>query len=89
MSNMSYCRFQNTSKDLSDCRDALQEMSEGDGEPLGREELYAAGRLVQTAIEILQILGEAGPMDIDGEDALESLAKDADKILHKLNDGIK
>jgi len=28
MSNMSYCRFQNTSHDLSDCIEALEEMSE-------------------------------------------------------------
>lgn len=25
MSNMSYCRFQNTSKDLEDCLDALED----------------------------------------------------------------
>jgi len=28
MSNMSYCRFQNTSSDLLDCITALQEMTE-------------------------------------------------------------
>lgn len=30
MSNMSYCRFENTSRDLSDCVSALRDMSAED-----------------------------------------------------------
>lgn len=30
MSNMSYCRFENTSNDMSDCLDALREAVEED-----------------------------------------------------------
>ena len=46
MSNMSYCRFQNTLEDLQDCVDALDE----DTDPLARlspEERVAAKRLLK------------------------------------------
>ena len=46
MSNMSYCRFQNTKEDFSDCVNALS----SDGlEPLSSEEKRAAKRLYQLA----------------------------------------
>lgn len=40
MSNMSYCRFQNTSGDLEECLDALEE-----GASLSSEEHRAATRM--------------------------------------------
>ncbi len=49
MSNMSYCRFQNTVSDLQDCQEALAE-----GKRLSKEEEDAAVRLITTCIEIAQ-----------------------------------
>ena len=40
MSNMSYCRFQNTLYDLQDCADAI-EMGESTGEDISSSELSA------------------------------------------------
>ena len=40
MSNMSYCRFQNTLYDLQDCADAI-EMGESKGEDISSSELNA------------------------------------------------
>jgi hypothetical protein len=46
MSNLSYCRFQNTVPDLSDCADALEEIG-GDLTELSQDEAQAADRLIQ------------------------------------------
>ena len=40
MSNLSYCRFQNTVSDLSDCADALEEI-DGNLAELSRDEARA------------------------------------------------
>jgi hypothetical protein len=53
MSNMSYCRFQNTLKDLSDCHNALWE-----GEELSEEEENAKKRLIKLCKEIIEEFGE-------------------------------
>lgn len=61
MANMSYCRFQNTARDLDDCQQALEDFLAGaaeNGTGLSREELQAARRLIRTAIDIAQIIGE-------------------------------
>ena len=49
MSNMSYCRFQNTRLDLRDCKEALDD---GEFESLSGEELHAAKRLIAICQEI-------------------------------------
>lgn len=52
MANMSYCRFQNTSKDLKECLDVLDAMVEQDGEDvasLSEEEAGAALSLIAYA----------------------------------------
>jgi len=41
MSNMSYCRFQNTCSDLDDCYENM------DAENLGKEEAQARARLIK------------------------------------------
>lgn len=46
MSNLSYCRFQNTVPDLSDCADALEEI-DGNLAELSEDEAHAADRLIQ------------------------------------------
>ena len=46
MSNMSYCRFQNTLPDLRDCRDALDD-------EVGPEEEAARKKLIKICREIV------------------------------------
>jgi len=49
MSNMSYCRFQNTYADLVDCRDALDE-----DRPLSEAEYEKAKQLIELCQEIAE-----------------------------------
>jgi hypothetical protein len=66
MSNMSYCRFQNTAKDLSDCQDALEEMvNDPDAATLSDDELRAAKELVETCFDIVRLVAEYGNVDME------------------------
>ena len=52
MSNMSYCRFENTSNDLQDCIDAIEEMNNNNGrndydEPLSDREQDAFRSMIE------------------------------------------
>ena len=51
MSNMSYCRFQNTLPDLIDCNEALQDVDDNLAE-LSRDEARAANELIRICQEI-------------------------------------
>lgn len=51
MSNMSYCRFQNTLADLQDCLDALCDIN-GNLSALSKEEARAADELILVCEEI-------------------------------------
>lgn len=51
MSNMSYCRFQNTLRDLKDCLDALCDI-DGNLSELSKEEAQAADSLILVCEEI-------------------------------------
>ena len=53
MANMSYCRFENTSTDLIDCQHALEDLSQGDCDPLSSREQARAETLLTTCYEIL------------------------------------
>ena len=65
MSNMSYCRFQNTASDLDDCQHALEELIwDGTGK-LSQEEVYAAEMLVQSCMDIVLLLAEVRGINID------------------------
>jgi len=77
MSNMSYCRFQNTAADLADCSHALQEMIErrGTKSKLGREELRAARNLVLLCYDIVVMVTEHADEPI--EDLTEESLEDA------------
>ncbi len=55
MSNMSYCRFQNTVPDLRDCYDAL---CEGNWQDLSYEEMRACAALVRLCNEIASDFGD-------------------------------
>lgn len=51
MSNMSYCRFQNTLIDLLDCEQALDNIA-GNLAELSKEEARAADSLIRTCARI-------------------------------------
>ncbi len=55
MANMSYCRFENTSRDLRDCLDALRQETLEDFEREASEyEKTARRHLISLAIEIAE-----------------------------------
>lgn len=60
MSNMSYCRFQNTVRDLDDCKDAIEEAGDLDAllAGLSQEEHRAAEQLIGICREIVELVGE-------------------------------
>lgn len=53
MANMSYCRFENTYRDLRDCLDALEE-----GGKLSNEEVEYKKELIRLCQEIARDYGE-------------------------------
>ena len=57
MSNMSYCRFENTSRDLQDCIEAIQNHYE-ECTDLSRYELRALSDLLEQAEEIIDLSEE-------------------------------
>ena len=62
MSNMSYCRFENTLRDLQDCANALVENEGEFGDPLhdlSREERAAAIRLIALCADIGEVRADA------------------------------
>lgn len=63
MSNMSYCRFQNTVKDLLDCEENIYNI-------LGAREHRARKQLVEACVRIAEAAGENGenlPSEDPGE----------------------
>ena len=70
MSNMSYCRFQNTSMDLRDCVDAMQEAYDLPEMDLSREELQSLKwmrELCERFLEESERLLNAESEDFDGQ----------------------
>lgn len=57
MANMSYCRFENTLSDLSDCQEALEDEGTACDEDSSRE-AQARKSLVALCREIAQSFGE-------------------------------
>lgn len=76
MSNMSYCRFRNTSMDASDCLEALREFFDGQHEALTREELQAAIDLTRTARKIVERVALFAGVD-DPDDFTDDAISDA------------
>lgn len=70
MTNMSYCRFRNTLRDLTDCRDAIAdiEMEEIALKDVSREEREALTQLVGMAWEILNAVDAC-----DADDEVEAI----------------
>ena len=87
MSNMSYCRFQNTVSDLKDCDGALEEFFGSDWGPLSREELRAAVNLVEVCQTILQRVTEAMQnRDVEVEDAPDIDLQDVADVMKDQNE---
>ena len=57
MGNMSYCRFENTSRDLQDCIEAIQNHYE-ECTDLSRYELRALSDILEQAEEIIDLSEE-------------------------------
>jgi hypothetical protein len=76
MSNMSYCRFQNTLGDLRDCESALDELLDTGGEHrvLSADELSAAKSLLSLCAKIVLRVSEDAEIKIDG-DALDEIGE--------------
>lgn len=70
MSNMSYCRFRNTYRDLQDCQEALEDLFNGDGK-LSRDELHAAKRLVELCDDIVTLIRD--DQNLDDDESLERM----------------
>lgn len=86
MSNMSYCRFRNTLRDLRDCHEALEDVANGKGK-LSDEELTAAQELVVLAAEIVANVLEAAGRDVDEEAILDQVIdRELDDAIARLND---
>lgn len=67
MPNMGYCRFQNTDKDLADCKDALDD-NEANDDDLSDEEKSARDSLIEQCIEIAIDHGHFVGRDIEEAD---------------------
>lgn len=74
MSNMSYCRFNNTALDLGDCKDAIDEMNgtitgeDGYGEKLSESEFQSAKELIEYCREITEMFEDVDLYDLKLED---------------------
>lgn len=73
MSNMSYCRFQNTSGDLEDCLAAIQSAYDG-GYPISAEERAAGKRMFR---RFLSFCRDADIIENYNNEALEELFDEA------------
>lgn len=95
MSNMSYCRFENTGRDLADCEEALSEMIDNpqECEPVNRYEMEAAPRLFDSAANILSMLADVLGASITLTDAdgreMELDRFDWEEAFKKVQDDIR
>jgi hypothetical protein len=80
MSNMSYCRFQNTAGDFRDCDEALEELIDGSSDPLSADELAAAKSLAKRACAMVERLAEAAGIDLDLADLRKKLPETLDSL---------
>lgn len=65
MSNMSYCRFQNTLADLRDCTSAIEDQLAGADEALSDSEAYAARKMIAEALNLLMLVTDTTGVTLD------------------------
>lgn len=66
MANMSYCRFENTYRDLVDCKESMTDFAEEQEEgPLSKSEKAFTARLIEVCREIVELA------DMDKEDGVD------------------
>lgn len=81
MSNMSYCRFENTLSDFKDCLGAIEGLDGGEEPPLSRDEARAAVDLIMNAVNLALRVAEFAEKDV--EDLNDS---DAEQFVEYIND---
>jgi len=95
MGNMSYCRFQNTSQDLTECELKLAELFNSECDHLGPEELKAAKRLIDTCITIVELFCDTDSLrpedlfemnDVDRTDKIKAMMDEANGDAKMLED---
>ena len=79
MSNMGYCRFENTSRDLADCKNALERMINDKDRSLSEDELDSAKKLASDCLTIVKMLTEYAD-DSSGQDDPDVLADALDNL---------
>lgn len=90
MSNMSYCRMENTNRDLSDCEMALEglftcDLHEGRWD-LSESERRCAAYLIDTCKKIVEMVADRAGIEID----LEGLTRhEITEVLKAANDEYK
>ena len=71
MSNMSYCRFENTVSDLEECKEVLEEQgltgTNNYGEMLSTTEYQAAKQMIEAAREIAEQFQDVDLDEMDTE----------------------
>lgn len=67
MSNMSYCRFQNTEADLRDCYRAMLQADTIEDMDLSDDELHAMTRLVNLCYKIIEEHESKEEAEVDGQ----------------------
>jgi hypothetical protein len=91
MSNMRYCRFENTVSDLKDCKAALErllngdEEERGDGRAISRNELRHAKSLVYLCQMIVELVADEAEREIDdlSGDDIEATLDEANVVAEK------
>ena len=73
MSNMSYCRFENTIGDLRDCVEAIEE-----GKPLSEREARFAKKMVQVCKDYLAAVKDNGIVAEDEDEESDDEYDDTD-----------
>lgn len=69
--NMSYCRFENTNRDLNDCAEAIEELlNDANTEPLSDTETRAAAALIERCADIIVLVCET--LCIEPDDLLDA-----------------
>lgn len=80
MSNMDYCRFQNTLTDFRDCVNTVEAM-QYDGFDLSHEEKKSFAQMLEQAVTLIQMVGDAvGRLD---SDMIQSCLQDPDEVADK------